>query len=177
VPAQNCNITPPLKKSLSSNVQKYPYKITNLLLLFCQLPLPIIKSQRISKIKTIKITIITRIVFSIATITRVPVVYIRLKIIYIVVIVANCCNCNLFTRNYKLKWIKRTILYLIALITTSYAFASLSVLIAKGKGGRSSTLRRGKTRCYTGSARRSNRANLNCINLDLVKVYSIRLIV
>jgi hypothetical protein len=54
--------------------------------------------------------------------------------------------------------------YLVVLSTTTNAFASLSVLIADGKGGRAGARR--------ARAARTNRAN--CINLDLTKVYWVR---
>ena len=125
------------------------------LLLFCQLPLPIIKFYKITQIITIRITIITQIVFSTAITTiKVSVVHIRLKIICIIVIIAciiNCCNCNLLARrSCRLVRIKWTVLYPIALISTSYAFASLSVLIADCRGSRTSTLKRSRTRSRSG---------------------------
>ena len=175
MPAQNCNITPPLKRKLVFKCTKIS-KTPNLLL-FCQFPLPIIRSQRIIRIITIRITIITRIVFSTA-ITRVVVV----------VIVANYCNCNLFARgSCKLVRIKQIVLYLIALVATTNAFASLLILIAYSKESQTSALWKGCTRNWSSvwqsnwsggkAMQRRNQANLNYINLNLVKVYSIRLIV
>jgi len=54
--------------------------------------------------------------------------------------------------------------YLVVLFTTTNASASLSVLIADGRGGRAGARR--------ARAARTNRAN--CIDLDLTKVYWVR---
>jgi len=62
-------------------------------------------------------------------------------IVVTIACIVNCRNCNLFTRrSRRLVRIKWTILYLIALVSTANAFASLLVLISKGKGGRSGAL-------------------------------------
>ena len=52
-------------------------------------------------------------------------------------------------------------MYLVVFATTTNAFASLSVLIADGRGGRAGARR----------ARAAWTNQANCINLDLAKVY------